>query len=57
MRGERDAMNSRLQKISRIGERILEATEIAMRAVFFVVAILAIELAVWGICYVACGRW
>jgi len=57
MRGERDAMNSRLQEISRIGKRILEATEIVMRAVLFVVIVLAIELACVGIVYLACGRW
>ena len=57
MRDARDAfMNSRLQEISRIGGRILEATEIVMRAVLFVVAILAIELAVWGVMYSICGR-
>jgi len=57
MREERDAMNSRLQEISGIGGRILEATEIVMRAVLFVVIVLAIELCVAGLCYVACGRW
>ena len=57
MRGERDVMNSRLQEISRIGKRILEATEIVMRAVLFVVIVLAIELACVGIVYLACERW
>ena len=57
MQRERDAMNSRLQEISRIGERILEATEIVMRAVLFVVIVLAIELAVWGVMYSICERW
>ena len=57
MRGERDVMNSRLQEISRIGGEILEATEIVMRAVLFVVIVLAIELCIVGLCYVACRRW
>ena len=56
IRGVGDAMNSRLQEISRIGGGILEATEIVMRAVLFVVIVLAIELCVAGLCYVACGR-
>jgi len=55
MRDAKDAfMNSH---ISRIGGRILEAAEIVMRAVLFVVIVLAIELAVWGIVSLACGRW
>jgi len=54
---ERDAMNSRLQKISRIGGRILEAAEIVMRAVLFVVIVLALELACVGLVYIMCERW
>ena len=58
MRGGRDARDAfRNSRIRHIGGRILEATEIVMRAVLFVVAILAIELCVVGLCYVACGRW
>jgi len=57
MKGKiRDAMNSRLQKISPIGRRILEATEIVMRAVIFILTILAVELACIGLLYVICGR-
>jgi len=52
----REAMNRHLQKISRIGGRILEAAKIVMRAVLFVVIVLAIELAVWGVMYSICGR-
>jgi len=44
------------RKISHIGKKILEGTEIIMRAVLFVVIVLAIELAVWGIVSLACGR-
>ena len=57
MHGEKDAMNSRLREISRIGGRILEATKIVMRAVLFVVIVLAIELCIVELCYIACGRW
>ena len=56
-RDARDAFRNRHPKISRIGGRILEATEIVLRAVLFVVIVLAIELAVWGIVSLACGRW
>ena len=45
------------RNISRIGKRILEAARIVMRAVLFVVIVLAIELCIAGLCYVACGRW
>jgi len=55
-RGE-DARNSRLQKFSRLFRKILEATVIVGRAVLFVVIVLAIELCVAGLCYMACGRW
>jgi len=44
-------------RISRIGGRILEATEIVMRVVLFVIIALAIELCVVGLCYMACGWW
>ena len=55
--GKRDARNAlRNSRISRIGKRILEATEIVGRAVLFVLIVLAIELCVVGLCYVACGR-
>ena len=54
MRDARDAfMNNH---ISRIGKRILEAAGIVMRAALFVVIVLAIELCIVGLCYVACGR-
>ena len=65
MQGKRDARERMREmrrtavskKISRIGKRILEATEIVMRAVLFVVIVLAIELAVWGVMYSICRRW
>ena len=56
--GKEDIGNAlRNNRISRIGKRILEAAGIVMRAVLFVVIVLAIELCVAGLCYVACGRW
>jgi len=56
-RDARDAFRNRHPKISRLFGKILETTGIVMRAVFFVVAILAIELCIVGLCYVASGRW
>jgi len=56
-RDARDAFRNGHPKISRIGGRILEATEIVLRAVLFVVMVLAIELACVGIVYLACRRW
>jgi len=44
-------------KIKHIIEKTLEVAEIVGRAVLFVVIVLAIELAVWGIVSLACGRW
>ena len=57
--GKEDAFRNafRNSRISRIGGGILEAIEIVLRAVLFVVIVLAIELCVMGLCYVACGRW
>ena len=58
MQGEREAKDAfRNSRIRHIGGKILETTEIVMRAVLFVVAILAVELCIVGLCYVACGRW
>jgi len=57
--GKEDAFRNafRNSRMSRIGKKILEGTEMFMRAVLFVVIVLAIELCVMGLCYVACGRW
>ena len=43
-------------RIKKTAEAILNGAEMVGRAALFVVIVLAIELAVWGICYVACGR-
>jgi len=43
-------------KIKHIIEKLWEVAEIVGRAVLFVVIVLAIELCVAGLCYVACGR-
>jgi len=43
-------------KIKQIIEKILDVAEMVGRAVLFVVIVLALELAVWGLCYIACGR-
>ena len=58
MRREENARDAFMDsRINRIGKRILESAEIVMRAVLFVVIVLAIELAVWGMVSLACGRW
>jgi len=44
-------------RIKQTAEAILNGAEVVGRAVLFVVIVLAIELCVVGLCYVACGRW
>ncbi|RKX40036.1 MAG: hypothetical protein DRP23_03975 [Thermotogae bacterium] len=56
-RRERGIMEAWKPRIKQTAEVILEGAEIVMRAVLFVVIMLAIELCVMGLCYVACGRW
>jgi len=55
MREKRGTAVSR--KISHIGKKILKGAEVFMRAVLFVAIVLAIELCIVGLCYVACERW
>jgi len=57
IRNGKDAFRNRHPKISHLFGKILEATKIVMRTVLFVVAILAVELCIVGLCYVAYGRW
>ena len=53
----REIMEAWKPRIKQTAEAILEGAEIVMRAVLFVVIVLAIELCIVGLCYVACGRW
>ena len=55
MRGE-GKIRELMAKGGETGERILEATEIAVRAIFIIVAMLACELVIIGACYVIFGR-
>ena len=57
MRNAKDTFRNSHQKISYLFGKILEAAAIVVRAVLFVVIVLAIELCIAGLCYVACGRW
>ena len=55
-RDERDAFrNSRF--LQRLNEEIKEKARMTAIAMIFIGTILAIELCVVGLCYVACGRW
>jgi len=55
-RNARDAFgNSRF--LQRLSEEIKEKAKMTAVAVIFIGTILAIELCVVGLCYVACGRW
>ena len=58
-RGEkgREIMEAWKPRIKQTAEAILNGAEIVGRAVLFVVIVLAIELCIVGLCYVACGRW
>ena len=58
-RGEerRDIMEAWKPRIKQTVEAILNGVEVVGRAVLFVVIVLAIELCVVGLCYVACGKW
>ena len=56
-RKRREIMEAWKPKIKQTAEAILNGAEIVGRAVLFVAAILAIELCIVGLCYVACGRW
>jgi len=53
----REIMEAWKPRIKQTAEAILNGAEIVGRAVLFVVIVLAIELCVVGLCYVACGRW
>ena len=53
----REIMEAWKPRIKQTAEAILNGAEIVGRAVLFVVIVLAIELAVWGIVSLACGRW
>ena len=53
----REIMEAWKPRIKQTAEAILESAEIIMRAVLFVIIVLAIELCIVGLCYVACGRW
>jgi len=52
----REIMEAWKPRIKQTAEAILNGAEIVGRAVLFVVIVLAIELAVWGIVSLACGR-
>ena len=56
-RREREIMEAWKPRIKQTAEAILKGAEIVGRAVLFVIIVLAIELCVVGLCYVACGRW
>lgn len=53
----REIMEAWKPRIKQTAEAILNGAEVVRRAVLFVVIVLAIELCVVGLCYVACGRW
>ena len=53
----REIMEAWKPRIKQTAEAILNGAEIVGRAVLFVVIVLAIELCVLGLCYIACGRW
>jgi len=55
--GRREIKEAWKPRIKKTAEAILNGAEIVGRAVLFVVIVLAIELAVWGIVSLACGRW
>ena len=52
----REIMEAWKPRIKQTAEAILNGAEIVGRAVLFVVIVLAIELAVWGIVSLACER-
>jgi len=52
----REIMEAWKPRIKQTAEAILNGAEIVGRAVLFVVIVLAIELAVWGVMYSICGR-
>ena len=52
----REIMEAWKPRIKQTAEAILNGAEVVGRAVLFVVIVLAIELCVAGLCYVACGR-
>jgi len=56
-RREREIMEAWKPRIKQTAAAILNGAEIVGRAVLFVVIVLAIELCVVGLCYVACGKW
>jgi len=53
----REIMEAWKPRIKQTVEAILNGVEVVGRAVLFVVIVLAIELCVVGLCYVACGKW
>ena len=53
----REIMEAWKPRIKQTAEAILNGAEMVGRAILFVVAVLAIELAVWGVMYSICGRW
>ena len=53
----REIMEAWKPRIKESAAVILNGAEIVMRAVLFVVTLLAIELACVGIVYLACERW
>jgi len=52
----REIMEAWKPRIKKTAEAILNGAEIVGRAALFVLIVLAIELCVVGLCYVACGR-
>ena len=53
---EREIMKAWKPRITQTAEAILNGVEIVGRAVLFVVIVLTIELAVWGVMYSICRR-
>ena len=54
IRDARDAFRNSRQKII---DTMIETARTTAVAVIFIGTILAIELTVWGLCIVICGRW
>ena len=54
IRDARDALRNKHQKII---DAMIEKARMTAVAMIFIVAILAIELAIWSLCVAICGRW